>query len=58
MYPLEVEQVRWGHPAVGECAVIGVPNPDWGEEVKAVVELKPGMTVIMKGDYFGRTFKR
>ncbi len=45
VYPLEVEQVLWGHPAVGECAVIGVPNPDWGEEVKAVVELKPGMTV-------------
>ncbi|MCK7505356.1 MAG: hypothetical protein MZV70_15580 [Desulfobacterales bacterium] len=45
VYPLEVEQVLWGHPAVGECAVIGVPHPDWGEEVKAVVELKPGMTV-------------
>jgi acyl-CoA synthetase (AMP-forming)/AMP-acid ligase II len=45
VYPSEVEQVLWGHPSVGECAVIGVPSPDWGEEVKAVVELKPGMKV-------------
>ena len=45
VYPSEVEQVIWGHPAVAECAVIGVPNPDWGEEVKAVVELKTGHTV-------------
>jgi acyl-CoA synthetase (AMP-forming)/AMP-acid ligase II len=45
VYPSEVEQVLWGHPAVGECAVIGVPSPDWGEEVKAVVELKPGLKV-------------
>ena len=45
IYPSEVEQVLWGHPAVSECAVIGVPHPDWGEEVKAVVELKPGQTV-------------
>jgi len=45
VYPQEVEQVIWGHPAVGECAVIGVPDDDWGEAVKAIVELKPGQTV-------------
>ena len=45
VYPSEVEQVIWGHPAVQDCAVIGVPDPQWGESVKAVVELNAGMTV-------------
>jgi acyl-CoA synthetase (AMP-forming)/AMP-acid ligase II len=42
VYPSEVEQVLWSHPAVEDCAVIGVPDDDWGESVKAVVELVPG----------------
>ncbi|HEY4166833.1 MAG TPA: AMP-binding protein, partial [Reyranella sp.] len=42
VFPSEVEQVLWGHPAVQDCAVIGVPDEKWGEAVKAVVELKPG----------------
>lgn len=42
VYPGEVEQVLWSHPAVQDCAVIGVPDPDWGEAVKAVVELRQG----------------
>jgi acyl-CoA synthetase (AMP-forming)/AMP-acid ligase II len=41
VYPSEVEQVLWSHPAVLDCAVIGVPDDKWGEAVKAVVELKP-----------------
>lgn len=45
VYPSEVEQVLWSHPAVQDCAVIGVPDAKWGEAVKAVVELKPGHTV-------------
>lgn len=45
VYPSEVEQVLWSHASVLDCAVIGVPDPDWGEAVKAVVELKPGQTV-------------
>ncbi|MFA7281989.1 MAG: AMP-binding protein [Sterolibacterium sp.] len=44
VYPSEVEQVIWGHPAVQDCAVIGVPDAKWGEAVKAVVELNPGQS--------------
>ncbi len=45
VYPSEVEQVIWSHPAVQDCAVIGVPHDKWGEAVKAVVELNPGQSV-------------
>jgi len=45
VYPSEVEQVIWSHPAVQECAVIGLPHPDWGETVTAFVELKKGAEV-------------
>jgi long-chain acyl-CoA synthetase len=44
IYPAEVEAVLITHPAVGDVAVIGVPNDEWGEEVKAVVELQPDVT--------------
>ena len=45
VYPSEVEQVIWSHPAVQDCAVIGVPDEKWGEAVKAIIELKPGATL-------------
>lgn len=45
VYPSEVEQVLWTHPAVQDCAVIGVPDDKWGEAVKAVVELNAGAQV-------------
>ena len=45
VYPFEIEQVILGHPAVQDCAVIGVPDEKWGEAVKAVVELKTGRSV-------------
>lgn len=41
IYPGEIEQALWRHPAVLDCAVIGVPDAKWGEAVKAVVQLKP-----------------
>jgi O-succinylbenzoic acid--CoA ligase len=40
--PAEVEAVLAGHPEVAEVAVIGTPDPEWGERVVAVVVLKPG----------------
>lgn len=42
VYPAEVERVLVQHPAVADCAVIGVPDSRWGETVKACVVLKPG----------------
>lgn len=40
VYPSEIEQLLWGHPAIKDCAVIGIPDEKWGEQVTAVVELK------------------
>lgn len=45
VFPLEVEQVLVTHPAVQDCAVIGVPDEKWGEAVKAVIERAPGKEV-------------
>lgn len=42
VYPREIEEVLYEHEAVAEAAVIGTPHPDLGEEVTAVVALKPG----------------
>jgi acyl-CoA synthetase (AMP-forming)/AMP-acid ligase II len=42
IFASEVEQAIFTHPAVQDCAVIGVPDEKWGEAVKAVVQLKAG----------------
>src|SRR5262249_51122004 len=41
IYPAEIEAALQGHPAVADAAVFGVPDDDWGEQIKAVVEPGP-----------------
>ncbi len=43
IYPAEIENVLLGFPKIGDVAVFGIPNDDWGEEIKAVVEPAEGV---------------
>jgi acyl-CoA synthetase (AMP-forming)/AMP-acid ligase II len=45
VFPAEVEKVLLAHPAVQDCAVVGAPDDEWGEQVTAVIELKAGQSV-------------
>jgi long-chain acyl-CoA synthetase len=45
VYPREIEEVLYEHPAVREAAVLGVPHDEYGEEVAAAIALKDGSTV-------------
>ncbi|MFH1091333.1 MAG: long-chain fatty acid--CoA ligase [Pseudomonadota bacterium] len=47
IYPAEIERAIEAHPEVVAAAVIGVPDPKWGEVGKAVVELVPGKTITL-----------
>lgn len=56
VYSTEVEQAVMAHLAFAECAVVGLPDPKWGERVTAVLQLRPGqelepadLTVFVKG---------
>ena len=45
IYPAEVENAIFGHPAIADVAVVGVPDEKWGESVKAIVVRKPGAEI-------------
>ena len=48
VYPAEVERVLRMHTAVEEACVVGLPDPEWGQKVAALVQLAPGKTVTAK----------
>jgi long-chain acyl-CoA synthetase len=45
VYPREVEELLYEHPAIREAAVLGVPHDEWGEEIGAAIVLEPGAEV-------------
>ena len=48
IYPAEVEGVLYKHPSIFEAAVVGIPDDQWGESVKAYIVLKEGYTLTQK----------
>jgi O-succinylbenzoic acid--CoA ligase len=47
--PMEVERALTTHPGVADVCVVGLPSSEWGQEVAALVEVKPGVAVTMEG---------
>jgi fatty-acyl-CoA synthase len=52
IYPREIEELLFTHPAVAEAAVIGVPDERWGEQILAVVELRGEAPAIMADELY------
>ena len=48
IYPKEIEDVLYAHPSITDAAVVGVPDDEWGESIKAVVALKEGAAATEK----------
>ncbi|HSA48374.1 MAG TPA: long-chain fatty acid--CoA ligase, partial [Candidatus Competibacteraceae bacterium] len=48
VYPAEIEAALYRHPAVFQCAVVGVPDAKWGEVGKAFVVLKPDLAASVE----------
>jgi fatty-acyl-CoA synthase len=46
VYSAEVEQALLAHPAVLDCAVVGLPDDKWGERVTAVIQCRPGCAAV------------
>jgi long-chain acyl-CoA synthetase len=46
VYPREVEEALYAAPGVEECAVIGLPDKEWGERVVAFIVPKPGASIL------------
>jgi fatty-acyl-CoA synthase len=46
IYPREIEEILYSHPKIDDAAIIGVPDPFWGESVRAVLVLKEGERMI------------
>ena len=56
IYPIEVEKLLRSHDSVQDCALIGVPDPEWGESVLAVIVVNPGTTItVSEVRHFVRT---
>jgi malonyl-CoA/methylmalonyl-CoA synthetase len=45
---LEIEEELRGHPAVGECAVVGISDLEWGDRISVAIELRPGATLALE----------
>ncbi|MGN6310262.1 MAG: acyl-CoA synthetase [Xanthobacteraceae bacterium] len=60
VYPAEVESVLFRHPSVAEVAVVGLPDPKWGETVAAIVALKPEAKLDLEElrDFAGKELAR
>ena len=56
VYPVEIEELLFKHPAVDIAAVIGVPDEKWGEVGKAFLTLKPGKTIQEECNKIGGTY--
>ncbi len=58
VYPREIEEVLYAHPAVAEAAVIGIPHESHGEEVKAVIAKKAGHEAVTEAEIIAYTKER
>src|SRR5690606_6600105 len=45
IYPREIEDVLGTHPSILEAAIVGVPDPEWGETLRAFIVVRPGYDI-------------